>query len=520
MKTSPKGMIFSFGLVFVLVGALVLSGCSTCSTCGTSKPAGGTCGTKKSACGISASNGMLYGTMTNPTRDRSSSVLVVDKSAPEYVRVGVPYDYTITVTNLACFGVEDVVLTEKLNEKLKLSATDPKVSSQDGNVLKWDLGKFAPNESKSVKLTVIPQSAGDLTSCSNVTYKQVLCIAPQAISPELKVGIEAPQQAGLCDTIPVKITVSNTGTGGLSNVVVAQDLPAGLVTADGKSSVSFKAGNLNNGESKSFNLNLKAQKTGSFSNAAKASADGGITSGSNTVSTAVKQAVLKVNQSGPSEIYVGRNAEFKIAVTNVGDASSENTVLKSEIPGGSSFVRASEGGSKSGNNVVWNLGTLKPQQSANVTVVYKGSDQTSLKTVASANAACSDPAQAAANADVKGIAAILLEVVDVNDPIEVGEEENYEIMVTNQGSAPDTGIRVVAKLGEKFDFISAGGATKGTFSEGEVEFAPLPTLGAKQQAKWNVIAKPKAAGENIFTVSLKSDQLKTGVGETEATTSY
>jgi uncharacterized repeat protein (TIGR01451 family) len=462
---------------------------------------------------------MLHNSMTVPTRERSSSILAIDKSAPEFVRVGVPYECAITVTNLACYAVEDVVLTNKLSDKLKLVSSDPKASSQEGGVMTWNLGTFAPGESKVVKTMVTPLSAGDLQCCTSVTYKQVACLTPQAISPELKVALEGPAEAGLCDTIPLKVTVSNTGTGALTNVVVNQALPEGLVTQDGKGSVAFKVGTLNSGESKSYNVNTKAQKTGSFSNSAKASADGDVTASSSSVTTSVKQAALKVEQSCPKDIYAGRNAEFKITVTNTGDAVAQGTVLKSEIPSGASFVRASEGGSKSGGNVVWNLGNLNPKQSASVSVTYKGGGGT-LSSAASANAACCNAAQEACAAEVKGIAAILLEVIDVEDPVEVGNAETYIISVTNQGSAADTGVRVVAKLGEKYEFVSSSGATKGEYAAGDVTFAPLASLGAKEKATWQVVAKPKEAGENIFTVSLKSDQLKTGVGETEATTSY
>ena len=68
---------------------------------------------------------------------------------------------------------------------------------------------------------------------------------------------------------------------------------------------------------------------------------------------------------------------------------------------------------------------------------------------ATAQAKCASAVTAVAQTEFSGLSALLLECVDVTDPIEVGQQETYIITVTNQGSANDKNIKIVS--------IQAGG---------------------------------------------------------------
>ena len=55
---------------------------------------------------------------------------------------------------------------------------------------------------------------------------------------------------------------------------------------------------------------------------------------------------------------------------------------------------------------------------------------------------------AQANLNVVGVPALLLEVVDREDPVEVGGEICYEIRVLNQGSATSSNVQILATVPE------------------------------------------------------------------------
>ena len=118
------------------------------------------------------------------------------------------------------------------------------------------------------------------------------------------------------------------------------------------------------------------------------------------------------------------------------------------------------------------------------------------------------------------IAALLLEAVDLSDPVRVGENVVYRITVTNQGSGPDTNIRVTAKLPNEEQYVSARGSTEATAEGQTVKFAPIAILAAGRSAQWEMTVAAKQAGDVRFEVQLESDSLSKPANETEPTRLY
>jgi hypothetical protein len=170
--------------------------------------------------------------------------------------------------------------------------------------------------------------------------------------------------------------------------------------------------------------------------------------------------------------------------------------------------------------VVWQIQGLAPGASREVCAILIVAEPGNLALTASARGACAKPVETTCNTRVVGLAAILLEVVDLEDPIEVGANEVYEISVTNQGTAADTNIRVVCTLEDAQQFVSGTGATAVKASGGTITMDPLPSLAPKAKATWRVTAKALKEGDVRFGVKLNSDVIGRPVDETEATRQY
>ena len=141
---------------------------------------------------------------------------------------------------------------------------------------------------------------------------------------------------------------------------------------------------------------------------------------------------------------------------------------------------------------------------------------------ASAQAICADIVKAQHAATVHGIPAVLLEVVDVDDPVELEKQTTYIITVTNQGSTDATNIKIKARADDKQELVTSSGPTTGMVSGRNITFASLASLAPKQSAAWRVNVKALSPGSVRFKVKMTSDQLEGGapVEETEATTLY
>ncbi|HND55532.1 MAG TPA: DUF11 domain-containing protein, partial [Pirellulaceae bacterium] len=327
-----------------------------------------------------------------------------------------------------------------------------------------------------------------------------------------------PAEVSACDTINYKVTVKNTGTGTAKGVVVTDKLPDGLTGGD--ASGTYNVGDLAGGQSKDIMISARPTKTGSFSNSASVTSANGGSSSSNSVTTKVVKPALTVSVSCPGYVLGTSNITYKVTATNKGDAMCKDTRLEASIPAGTSFVSATNGGAANGASVVWTMPTLAAGQSANVEFVVHANDLGAKTTNVNVICVCADKATASCTTDVRGIPAILLEVVDENDPIRVGENEIYTITVTNQGTLKDTNVKLVVTLEDAQSYVSDSGPTKGTASGQVITFAPLPSIDPKARAEWKLVVKAMKASDIRIKVSMTSDQLTRPVEETESTNQY
>jgi uncharacterized repeat protein (TIGR01451 family) len=443
----------------------------------------------------------------------------IDKVMPVSVAVGQPFDYTITVTNLTNLDMANVIVKDQLMGNYTFKSATP-AAQAEGDLLTWTLPALGPKAQQKIVVSGSAKSVGWVQNCVNATFIIPACAKTQVVQPALSLTKTATPEALLCDVIVLKYNVCNKGTGVASNVVITDQLPEGLTLATGQKNVDIKVGSLAPGKCMEYSLNAKVAKTGSYKSGALAVADGGLKAETEATSTVVKQPVLAITKTGPEKQYIGRSIKYEITVANKGDASANDVTLTDTVPAGVSQVMASDGGQAAGSSVSWKLGALAAGQSRKVSVSYMPQGSGSFSNVASVSATCAESVKASAKTDVMGIAAILLEVVDVSDPIEVGQNETYVITVTNQGSAPDTEIVVKCRLEEGMQYVSSSGATNGSSADGVVTFQPLATLAPKASATWKVVVKANKAGDMRFTTTLNSKQLGREVMETEATNFY
>ncbi len=455
--------------------------------------------------------------VAQPTGDVTDSIVHIRKTAPKEVIVGQEFDYRITVTNLTKEILEDVILTAKLPSGFAPSRSSPEAKITDTEAV-WRIGRLEPKAVKTLLLFGTATRTGSLTFCSDIAYKiSQDCLAIRAVQPALKVTKSGPSDVILCDAIPYKLTVSNPGSGSTHNVRVVEALPNGMKTLDGKTNVVFSASTLAPGQSREVTVQVKAHKAGTYVNTVTATADGGL-SAKATIETVVRQPLLAVNLAGPERRFVDRPVRYAITVTNNGDGVARNTALKLTPSAGAELIDVGKG-KATRSEVVWTLGTIAPNESREVSVTMKSSAPGMIRNTAVATADCAEGSGKAMTV-VEGIPAILLECVDLEDPIEIGGKETYVITVTNQGSAVGTNISILCTLPAEQQFVSAEGPTKESVEGKQVTFAPLPSLAPKKTAVYKVNVQGTEAGDVRFKVSLTSDQMTTPAEETESTHIY
>lgn len=452
-----------------------------------------------------------------------SPKIAILKTAPPAAVVGETFQYGITVSNDSPIDARDAVVVDVLPDGIEYVASEP-ACTPEGQKLAWALGTVPGGASRSIMVSVRGTRSGRFQNCADVTAEGGLltgrsCADTVIGAPALELVKTGPAEVLVCDPITWEITVTNRGDAPARGVRITDSLPEGITTVDGQAGAAFDVGDLGPGESRRVTLATKAVRAGTFENRAQATAGGGLSADA-AATTVARQPVLEVRKTGPGRIFLGRNATFEITVTNSGDGPARDTILVDRPPAGTALVNASDGGQLSPEGIVWNLGTLAPGAARTVTVMVTPREKGVVVNAAEARAYCADAKAAEAQTAVEGIPAILLEVIDLEDPIEVGANETYEVVVTNQGSADGTNIRVVCELEPSMQYVSDAGPTPGSASGNTVTFAPLATLAPKAKATWRIVVKAVSPGDVRFRVMLKSDQIDRPVEETEATNFY
>ncbi|MEZ6197832.1 MAG: CARDB domain-containing protein [Planctomycetota bacterium] len=465
---------------------------------------------------------MMVRALAIPTGEISTSTVLIEKRAPAEVTLGSEFDYTLVVKNLTNESLEDVAVMERIPGGMNIVSSDPSFSKTSDGKYQWVLGNLEPGAPATIRVRGVATQLGDHTYCAEVTYNQLACVTTRVVEPNLTMTktmtfADGSKDGLVCDPVVVTITVHNTGTGAARNVVVRDNLPTGMVSETGQASMQWDVGSLNAGESREIRFNARANSTGDHTNTAEATADAGLNASASD-SIVARRPALTIDKTGPAKIYQNKTATYEITVRNTGNGVARDTIVEDVLPAGSTYV-SSQGGNLQGNTVVWNLGALQPDESRTMSVVVRAG-ASNMRNVARATAYCAEAVSDEVLTEVVGIPEILLEVVDINPPIPVGETVVYEITATNQGSAPGTNIVITTELEDTMEFVEAGGATSHTASGMNVNFAALPSLAPGAKAVWTVRVRAKAAGDVRFKVSMQTDQIGRPVTETEATNFY
>lgn len=459
--------------------------------------------------------------MAFPTGDKRTSAVMVQQVMPKQVRAGANYEYEIHVTNITNGTLQNVVVNGESMSNMNIVSSVPPAGRSSAGTAQWIVGDLASCKTSVIKVTAVAPAVGNASNCLSVSYNNTLCASLEVVQPALAlVKTMSPAEGLICDPVTVNFEVKNTGSGPATNVVIKDTLPAGMTTADGKTAVEFPVGTLAAGQTATRSVQVKAGQKGRFENDAQATADGGLTATSGKAAVTLKQPVLALGVKCPNRVFIGRDVCYEVTVNNTGDAPSNNTMLTANMPAGSVFVRASDAGAQSGAGVSWNLGTVPAGGSKTVTFCVKPGAAGAYAVTATVNGNCANQATANCSTNLEGIPAILVECVDDPDPVEVGGQTTYTIIVTNQGSAPGTGIKVVAELPTQEDFVSGSGTTAVTANGKTVTMAPVATLAPKATATWKVVIKANASGDVRFRIKVTSDQFSNPIEETESTNLY
>ncbi len=451
-----------------------------------------------------------------PTGDRNTSTLLLEQTGPKQVRVGRTVSYEMKVTNLTDQPVRNVMLTSTNPDGFQTTAVSGSTTQPaDGGHLGYNVGDLGPKESKTIQVNGMGTHPGMVDTCYMAKCDPpTMCTMLEVTSPSLTLAVQAPADSDICKAVDYQYTITNTGSGVARAVMLHEELPEGLMTTDGQKVVDTSVGDIPEKQSRQVMAHLKASKTGTFKGQAMASTEGESSQAQSTL-TAIHAPSLTVELKGSNQDYVGKQVAYKVTVTNKGDAAAQNATLQLTRSGVGALSAA---GVDSSGNVM--LGTLAPGASKTIDAIASSDQGGTTGVTANASADCAAAVRQSAETKFMTIPALLLETVDESDPIRVGENVVYDVKITNQGTGPDSNVRLTAIVPDGETFVSATGSTEGSANGTTITFNPMATLQPKESATWKITVKANKAADVSFRTSVTSDGVKTPAEKTEPTKLY
>ncbi len=372
-------------------------------------------------------------------------------------------EYHICVQNTSAAPAHHVLVRNPLPANARFVRASPEPHSTKPE-LQWRLGTVAPGACRDLTLVLAPTDECDVKNCARVQFEHGQCVTTR-----------------IARSVPLP-------------VVPGAELPPGAVPGAPPASKPWEAP----------------------------------APGAKEEPVPPKGATkLTLNVDGPKQQYANLTAKYQLTVHNTGTAAATRVLVTNPIPMGMTLVSASAGSRLHAGQVAWFLGDLKAGEVRTVQIVLRAKGPGKLCNRATALGDGGLKAEAELCTRFEGVSAVGVEVTDSRDPLPVGQETTYTVVVVNQGSAPVTNVQVKAVIPPGLTLVGATGPSdpppKDRLPEATAEgqplpFAPLKTLAPGKEARYQLTVRALRAGDLRFRVEITADQLEAGpVREQEST---
>lgn len=439
---------------------------------------------------------------SNPTN--AGSGVTVDWLVPHEVNLGQAVSCQLLVNNRGAAEALDVAVEVVLPEDVRFEGADPD-PEVDGDHLTWHIGQMAGDQTETILVRLAPQTEGNFTPRAAVRFTQATVAEIRVAQPELSLEVSGPGQASVGQSAAYQFHVTNSGAGAAVNVVVHAKLDPSFEHPQGERA-EYRLGMLAAGETRTVEAVLSGRDHGEFEIL------GAVTAGDHILARAVHvvqiaRPQLELNLEGPGRRFVDRKANYLVQVHNPGPAVAENVHVTQTVPEGFRFVQATPGGSYDAKlrQVGWFVGRLDADETTEVGLQLIPTQVGQHMLTAEVQADAGVIGSSELETRVEGVSAVVLEVIDMDDPVEVAGHTAYQLRVSNHGSIPARRVQVGARVPNQLRITDASGPTAGDVRDNQVVFDSLDHLAPGESRVFQVFVECLEAGQATFKAYVRSD---------------
>lgn len=445
----------------------------------------------------------------------------LESSSPITATVGKTVEQQIVVRNTGAVAAEQVEVRGRLSIDSELISTDPKAEVVDSTLV-WRFARIPASGQQTIILRVKPLIAGELSCQTNVSFKSTGAMKTQVQEAKLKLTCEAPTSVVVGSEVRLVMNVSNIGNAVAEGVQIRQLMPGVVQTGvpAGKP-LALEVGTLMPGESRVLETASIARHAGLVRISLVAQAeDGTQTTAEHMLRVTAPKLALQVN--GPDFRYVNRKATYQFMLANPGDALATNVNLMVGLPEGLEYVDASGDAvyNPEKRTIAWAIGSLAAQQRRDFTVnvLPKSEGQHLQRVVAWADGNLMAKSDKVTRVD--GVTALVMEITDLEDPIEIGSETAYQIHIMNRGTKSAERVQLAVTVPDGMTPVRVESSGKYRIQGQQIQFEPIASLGPQSATVFQVYVKGTARGMQRFRAVMNCPTMPNAVITEESTEVY
>lgn len=424
--------------------------------------------------------------------------LTIQKIAPGTASVGVSHKYTIVVANEGQAPAYDVIVEDALGSAATLVDSRP-VAEYDRQTekLSWRIAELAPNQKREIVVTITPTGEGTLDGVATVGFKAQVKSATVITAPKIELEVSGPQDAKVGGEVPLQFTIRNRGTSDAANVVLRSVLPPALQHSEG-ADLEYEVQVLRAGDQEVVDLIVIAAEPGERVLVSAEVTSNGVSLSKGRTEIEVVGAQLTLERRGPERRFVGRPALYQNVVSNESRFEAVNATVVEEIPEGTRFVSASNGGNYNAQNrrVTWTIPRLQAgkQIALEIELVTEQAGDVEAMVEVMEDAGFRTPLTQNTSVTVEDLHNVTADISRLDEPVAVGEQFGFTVTIENRGTAVARNVMMSVQVPLEIKVLAAGTRTiKGNLFAGNlVKYDTVPEI----QPNAKVTFQIKLQGQN------------------------
>ncbi|MGH2561913.1 MAG: DUF7507 domain-containing protein, partial [Thermomicrobiales bacterium] len=399
--------------------------------------------------------------------------LSIDKTVgTDSISAGETASFTIDVTNTGGGNATGVTISDTLPDGIVWEANPDTDCTVTGAELLCEIAALAPDGDFSVTVegetdpadcgTLENQATADAENGESVTSTLVEI---DVNCPDLTVEkVAEDDEISAGENAVFNITVTNTGAGEATGVILSDTLPDGITwtalpdtdcTVTGQE-LSCDVGTLSPADSETdadeFSVTMQGQTDsadcGDITNTATAIATNHDEIDSAATVTVNCAELLVTKDAADLEISAGEDVSYTITVSNLGAGTATDVTVEDTVPAGIAWTEGSDDCTVDGPNLLCEFGDLGSTEEASVTITGTTGpeDCGEISNTATAGATNTDPATSAPAVITILCPGVAVTKVADAEAVAAGAEIGFTLTVTNPRVANAFGVSLVDEL--------------------------------------------------------------------------